>query len=239
MTICNSWFFLSSSFCSLQQRDGKKQNKNTLNALFLFPWLVRLKKKQEKLKHSVEYWSTPFNERTLIMSSRWVSERALTASGSSSTIVDRSWAMILSLAWSSLHKCLVSLLASDSNDEQVDVLSPRWLGRMVAVAADCRLVLGNKKRKWKKTQSASVQIVDWSPRFPSLTCVYYSCATSNFWGRHLVSFERCRNRGLCHWLPPMRIPHHPNRLRDLNLAIPILLSGWFKITVENSQKTKN
>lgn len=161
MTICNSWFFLSSSFCSLQQRDGKKQNKNTLNALFLFPWLVRLKKKQEKLKHSVEYWSTPFNERTLIMSSRWVSERALTASGSSSTIVDRSWAMILSLAWSSLHKCLVSLLASDSNDEQVDVLSPRWLGRMVAVAADCRLVLGNKKRKWKKTQSASVQICSW------------------------------------------------------------------------------
>lgn len=78
--------------------------------------------------------------RTLIMSSCWTWARALTATGSSSLIVDRSWAMILSLACSSLHKCLVSLLASDSSEEQVDVLSPRWLRRMVVVStADCRL----------------------------------------------------------------------------------------------------
>ena len=79
------------------------------------------------------------------MSSCAASDRALTTTGSSSEILDRSWAIALSLACISLHKCLWSLAASDSSDEQVDVLSPRWLRRMVVV--DCRLVLEQKEKK--------------------------------------------------------------------------------------------
>jgi hypothetical protein len=83
------------------------------------------------------------------------SARAFSVTGSSSAIADRNWAMILSLACTSFHKCLFSLASDvDSKDEQVEVLSPRWLCRMVA--ADCRLYTRHEKEQIEFFRFAAV-----------------------------------------------------------------------------------
>jgi hypothetical protein len=147
------------------------------------------------------------------------SARAFSVTGSSSAIADRNWAMILSLACTSFHKCLFSLASDvDSKDEQVEVLSPRWLCRMVA--ADCRLYTRHEK---DKLNSSALLLCFVHLLTQSLTWLYCCYATSNSWGPRRVSFERCLNLGPDHWWVPMTIQHRQNHRRDPNHAIPIPL----------------
>ena len=57
----------------------------------------------------------------------------------------------------------------------------------------------------------------------SLTSVYCCSAKSSSWGRRSVSSGHCPNLGPGRLSIRKRIRRHPDRLRDPNLAIPILL----------------